>query len=352
MYDPSVSTKRVLIAHTGGTIGMRRGPRGYAPTPGFLAERLAAMPELSRPPLPQTELVEFDPLLDSSDVTPSDWERTAALLAERSGEFDGFVVLHGTDTMAYTASALSFLLEGWGKPVVLTGSQIPLAEVRSDARENLVTSLLLAAGDDLAEVCVYLNGVLLRGNRSTKVSTRGFDAFESPNEAPLGTVGIDITLRREALRPAEAGPVRVRSLLPDVPVASLRLFPGMRPQLLLNVLQPPLKGLVIETFGAGNVPVRDGSLVAVLKEATQRGIVIVNCTQCLRGRVDMRGYEGGNALAAAGVIDGGDMTAEAALAKLLWLLSSELPQADVARLMGENLRGELTTGTRSDVPSA
>ncbi len=321
---------------------MRRGPHGYAPAPGFLAERLAAMPELKDPQLPDTELLEFEPLLDSSDITPTDWERMARVLAARVDDFDGFVVLHGTDTMAYSASALSFLLEGWNKPVVMTGSQIPLVEVRSDARENLITSLLLAARDDLTEVCLYLNGVVLRGNRSTKVSTSGFAAFESPNEVPMGEVGIGIVMRPGALRPPASPPVHVRPLDANLTVACLRLFPGIQAGLLRNVLQPPIRGLVLETFGAGNAPVRDDALLASLAEATKRGVVIVNCTQCLRGRVDMEGYAGGNALARVGVISGSDMTPEAALAKLVWLLSQDLPKAEIERLMRTDLRGELT----------
>lgn len=320
---------------------MRRGARGYAPSPGHLAELLGAMPELADAAMPEIELLEFDPLLDSADMVPADWERIATSIAERYPEVDGVVVLHGTDTMAFTASALSFLLDGLAKPVVVTGSQLPLVEVRSDARENLFAALQLAARDDLHEVCVYFNGKLLRGNRSTKVSASGYDAFDSPNEAPLGSVGVDVTLRSGAARPPQSGPLRVHPVR-DVTVAALRLFPGIRAELLHNVLQPPVQGVVLETYGAGNAPTREPALLDAVREATARGVVVVNCTQCLHGRVDMSGYATGAALLDAGVVSGADMTPEAALSKLIWLLSSDLPRAEVARRMQQDVRGELT----------
>lgn len=320
---------------------MRRGARGYAPSPGHLAELLGAMPELADAAMPEIELLEFDPLLDSADMVPADWERIATSIAERYPEVDGVVVLHGTDTMAFTASALSFLLDGLAKPVVVTGSQLPLVEVRSDARENLFAALQLAARDDLHEVCVYFNGKLLRGNRSTKVSASGYDAFDSPNEAPLGSVGVDVTLRSGAARPPQSGPLRVHPVR-DVTVAALRLFPGIRAELLHNVLQPPVQGVVLETYGAGNAPTREPALLDAVREATARGVVVVNCTQCLHGRVDMSGYATGSALLDVGVVSGADMTPEAALSKLIWLLSSDLPRAEVARRMQQDVRGELT----------
>ncbi len=320
---------------------MRRGPRGFEPHAGYLAELLSRMPELSDPSMPAIELVEFEPLLDSADNRPADWQRMAREIAARYDEIDGVVLLHGTDTMAYSAAALAFLLEGLGKPVVLTGSQVPLAEVRSDARENLLASLQLAARPDLHEVCICFSGVVLRGCRATKVSASGFDAFDSPNEAPLGQVGIEIDVRPGAPRPPQPGPLRVPQLA-DVTVAALRLFPGIDGRFVRHVLQEPLRGLVLETYGAGNAPSRDPELLAALAEATERGVVIVNATQCLRGRVDMRGYATGSALLDAGVVGGADMTPEAALGKLIYLLGSGFEPAEVARLMQKNLRGELT----------
>ncbi len=331
---------RVLLLHTGGTLGMRRGSDGaYAPAPGALAAALADLPELGRAPLPELELVEFEPLLDSSDMRPGDWQRVADALAERLPGAAGAVVLHGTDTMAYTASALSFLLEGLDRPVVLTGAQIPLVEVRSDARENLITALLLACDPRLAEVAVYMNGRLLRGNRSTKVSAAGFDAFDSPNLPPLAEVGVEVRWHETLLRPAAAPPLRALRLR-SVPVVALRLFPGITGATLRQVLRDPVRGLVLETYGAGNAPTRDDDLLDALAEASARGVVIVNVTQCLRGSVRMDAYATGRGLQDAGVVSGGDMTPEAALAKLTVLLSQPLGSAEVARRMEQDLAGE------------
>jgi L-asparaginase len=330
---------RVLLVHTGGTLGMRRGADGsYAPAPGALAEALARLPELADPRLPEVVLLEEGPLLDSSDMRPRDWQRVADAIVTHGADADGVVVLHGTDTMAYTASALSFMLAGLRRPVVLTGSQIPLAEVRSDARENLVTSLLLATAPDLAEVVVYLGGAVLRGNRCTKVSAGGFDAFASPNLPPLADVGVEVRWRRELLRAPGTGPLRSLRLR-DVSVVALRLFPGITGEVLRQVLQDPVRGVVLETYGSGNAPGDDG-LLAALAQATARGVVVVNVTQCLRGEVVMDAYATGRRLQEAGVVSGGDMTAEAALTKLYVLVSQDLTPDEVSRAMLTDLAGE------------
>lgn len=336
-----MTRKRVLLAHAGGTIGMRRGESGYEPAPGHLADLLSSMPQLASPELPATELYEFEPLLDSADMSPSDWMAIAKLIEQRYGEFDGFVVLHGTDTLAYTSSALSFLLEGLSKPVVVTGSQLPLGVLRTDATENLLGALLLASADDLHEVVVCFGGAVMRGNRATKVSSTGFDAFESPNEPRIASLGVSLEPGPAIRLPPGTGPLRVARLA-EVSVAALRLFPGIRTSLVENVLRAPLAGLVLETFGSGNAPSRDATLLDALASAGERGVVIVNTTQCLRGGVDMRGYATGSALAEAGVVSGGDMTQEAALAKLIWLLGQGLSPQRVRALVQANLRGELT----------
>lgn len=328
----------VVLLHTGGTLGMRRGERGYEPRAGHLADLLARMPELDRPELPTFTLVEHEPLLDSSDMRPAHWQRLADTLVEHQHGVDGFVVLHGTDTMAYTASALAFLLEGLDRPVVLTGSQVPLAEVRSDARDNLITSLLLATRTDVAEVVVHTGRHLLRGVRATKVSASGFDAFDSPNEPPLGTIGVGIDVDAARLRPPDTGPIRAARLR-DAPVLALRLFPGIGAHTLDAVLAAPVEGLVLETYGSGNGP-QDDALLEVLARAHARGVVLVNVSQCLRARVRMEEYATGDALARTGLLSGGDMTAEAALAKLLYLLSVERDPERVRRRMAQNLRGE------------
>src|SRR5437764_9596952 len=334
--------KRVYTAYTGGTIAMKRTRAGYVPASGFLQEQMEAMPELKHPSMPRFEVHEYAPLLDSSNMTPREWVAIARDIGDHYGDYDGFVVLHGTDTMAYTTSALPFMLHGLGKPVIVTGSQIPLCEVRNDARENLITSLLIAANYDIAEVCLYFGGKLLRGCRAVKVSASGFAAFDSPNVPPLGTVGIDIDINWELVRkPRRRQRLRVDDFGTAV-VSALRLFPGISPELVRNVLRPPLQGLVLEAYGVGNGPENDRDFIAALADATARGVVIVDCTQCLEGSVDLGQYATGSALARAGVISGYDMTAEAALAKMYYLFSRGYAPAKVKREMQRDLRGELT----------
>lgn len=334
MADPPV-----LLVHTGGTLGMRRGPQGYVPEAGHLASLLEAMPELAHPDVPAFRLIEPGPLLDSSDARPRDWQMIADTLVAHRDEAAGFVVLHGTDTMAYSASAVAFLLQGLARPVVFTGAQVPLAEPRSDARENLVTSLMLAARDDLPEVTVFFGGRLLRAVRTTKTSAFGFDAFESPNAPELGRAGVTIDVNAARVRPVGTPPLRAARLR-DVHVLALRLFPGIGADTLRNVLRAPVEGMVLESYGAGNGP-RDDALLGVLADASARGVVIVNVSQCLRGGVRMRQYATGTALAEVGVVAGGDMTPEAALTKLMLLLSEGHPPDETRRRIGADLRGEI-----------
>ncbi|HEU4521272.1 MAG TPA: asparaginase [Thermoanaerobaculia bacterium] len=334
--------KRVYIAHTGGTIGMVPARDGYRPARGYLQKQMDAIPELAHSSMPAYTVHDYDPLLDSSNMTPVEWVKIANDVADHYRHYDGFVVLHGTDTMAYTASALPFMLQGLGKPVILTGSQIPLCEIRNDARENLITSLMLAASYDIPEVCLYFGGKLLRGCRSTKVSADGFAAFDSPNFPPLGTVGIDIEINWDLVRRDKTRrKLQVHELAAPV-VAALRLFPGISSDLVRNMLRPPLKGLVLEAYGVGNGPDKDREFIAALAEATARGVVIVDCTQCLEGTVDIHEYATGSALARAGVISGYDMTAEAALAKLFYLFSQGHSPTRVKKEMSRDLRGEVT----------
>jgi L-asparaginase len=335
--------RRICIVHTGGTIGMRRMADGYRPVPGYLAERMSAMAELSDPAMPEYRLRESDPLLDSAGMRPGDWVRIARDIAERHERYDGFVVLHGTDTMAYTASALPFLLEGLRKPVIVTGSQIPLCEVRNDARENLITAMLAAARVEIPEVCLLFGSRLLRGCRSTKVAANRFEAFESPNFPSLARIGVGIDVRRHGVRTPPVSPARPEVVWTETPsVAALRIFPGISADLVRSVLRPPVRGLVLETYGMGNAPVNDADFMAALREGTDRGAVIVNCTQCLGGRVRMDAYATGSGLARAGVTSGHDMTAEAALAKMICLFGRGWSAEAVRNGMGENLAGELT----------
>ena len=332
---------RVWIAYTGGTLGMVPGTDGYVPAPGLEARLRAALPQLDAPGVPAFELYEYAELLDSANMSPADWNRIGADLAGRQAGYDGFVVVHGTDTMAYTASALSFMLEGLTKPVILTGSQIPLCAARSDARDNLLDALILAGSSAIPEVMIAFGGTLLRGNRTTKVQSEGLRAFASPNAGALAELGIDIRIHRERVRSPAGVPFRLRPYS-SAEVAAVRLFPGITGDFLARLLAPPLAGLVLEAYGAGNGPARDPAILAALAAACARGVVVVVVTQCLEGRAELGVYAAGSALARAGCIGGADMTAEAALTKLAYLFAVGLDPAAVRAEIARDLRGELT----------
>ncbi|KAI8140484.1 asparaginase-domain-containing protein [Fennellomyces sp. T-0311] len=386
MVAPDFS--RVLVIYTGGTIGMKHTTEhGYIPLPNYFAQSLSKVgpfhdPMHSRAPSPteeerrfgavtntvrttdgkETELhelpslitpvslygkrirysiLEYDPLLDSCNMTMDDWVRIARDIEVNYEYFDAFIVLHGTDTMAYTASALSFLLENLGKTVIITGSQVPLTEVRNDAVDNLLGSLTIAGHFLIPEVCLYFNQKLYRGNRTSKISAVDFDAFDSPNLPPLVQLGIDIHVKWPlVLRPTQIAKFRSHQTL-NRNVATLRLFPGINESTVRAFLAAPIQGVVLETYGAGNAPAR-ADLLAALKDACDRGVVIVNCTQCRKGLVT-DSYATGRQLAAIGVVAGADMTPECALAKLSYLLGKKpMDPQKVRVMMTRNLRGELT----------
>ncbi|KAF9934594.1 hypothetical protein FBU30_001358 [Linnemannia zychae] len=286
-------------------------------------------------------ILEYDPLLDSCNMTMTDWVRIATDIEANYQLYDAFIVLHGTDTMAYTASALSFMLEDLGKTVIITGSQVPITEIRNDAIDNLLGALTIAGHFVIPEVCLYFSNKLFRGNRSSKLDAIDFNAFESPNLPPLVKVGINIDVNwSDVIRPTSLSRFRAhKSMNPNV--ASLRLFPGITETTIRTFLAPPIQGVVLETYGAGNAPSTRADLIAALKEACDRGVVIVNCTQCKRGLVT-DAYQTGKVLYNAGVIPGNDMTPECALTKLSYLLGHNLPIAKVREMMTKNMRGELT----------
>jgi len=317
-------------------------PSGYVPLVGHLQKTLANMPEFHRAEMPEFTLHEYAPLMDSSDMSPEDWNQVAEDIQRNYAEFDGFVILHGTDTMAYTASALSFMLQGLGKPVIVTGSQIPLSELRSDGQVNLLNALYLAANYPLPEVTLYFNNKLMRGNRATKSDADGFDAFSSPNFPTLIDVGIEIKLNRAiAVATSNQHTLTVQRITPQ-PIGMVRLYPGIMPELVNNILRQPVRALLLHSYGVGNAP-NNPSLLNALEKAAEDGIVIVNCSQCVKGRVNMKGYATGHRLMEIGAVSGADMTTEATLTKLHYLLSKGLNSEAIRQQMQLNLRGELTS---------
>ena len=345
----SLQKATVLIVYTGGTIGMKKTNKGYEPAPGYLAKKMKKMQLFQAHEVPNYTILDFNPLLDSSNMTPADWLKIATTIMDNYEEYDGFLVLHGTDTMAYTASALSFMLENLCKPILISGSQIPLVETRNDAQENLLTSLMIL-GDyhkKLPGVYLYFADQLFRGNRTTKVDADGFSAFGSPNFPPVGTVGINIdidhTLVHTGFLSANANKLPSIVKMGQAVVAVVRLFPGLHADYLENILSPPVQGVVMECFGAGNGPDQNKAFMKILEKATKKhDIVIVDVTQPLKGCADLSLYATGQALRDAGVVSGYDMTTEAALAKLFYLFEKGHEPKKVKKLIQQDLCGELT----------
>ncbi len=332
--------KSIYVAYTGGTIGMQRSEQGYIPVSGHLQQELASMPEFHRQEMPDFTIHEYAPLMDSSDMTPQDWQSIAEDIEKNYDNYDGFVILHGTDTMAFTASALSFMLENLAKPVIVTGSQIPLAELRSDGQQNLLNALFVAANYPINEVALFFNNTLYRGNRTTKAHADGFNAFASPNLAPLLEAGIHIRRLNTPPAPRGHGKLVVHPTSPQ-PIGVVTIYPGISADVVRNFLRQPVKALILRSYGVGNAP-QNAEFLNELHQASERGIVVVNLTQCMSGKVNMGGYATGNALAHAGVISGYDLTVEAALTKLHFLLSQNLSATEIRQQMQTNLRGELT----------
>ena len=332
--------KHIYIAYTGGTIGMQKSvDHGYVPVAGFMDKQLAGMPEFHRPEMPEYTIHEYEPLMDSSDMTPLDWQTIADDIRANYDKYDGFVILHGTDTMAYTASALSFLLEDLCKPVILTGSQLPIGVLRTDAKENLISSIEIAASGNTPEVCLYFEYKLLRGNRTVKVNAEHFEAFDSPNLPPLAEAGVRIKYLHKASCDLNKSLISHSSMSEDV--ALLKLYPGIQPKLVKAVLDSNCKGIVLETFGSGNATTQEW-FINSLQEVIKKGVVVLNISQCLAGNVSQGFYETSSELEKIGVVSGGDMTTEAALTKLMFLLGQNLSVKKIKSQLSISLRGELS----------
>lgn len=332
--------KNILLIYTGGTIGMNRSENGYVPQKGFLQEMLENIPVLKSDQMPNWELYELDPLLDSSNMTVVEWNMIGSLIEQNYDKFDGFVILHGTDTMAYTASALSFSLENLGKPVIITGSQIPLFEVRNDALDNLLTSMLIAAEGKINEVSLCFGDKLLRGNRSTKRSTSELNAFYSPNFPLLADIGTKIYYNSMISQKTHTEAFRVQQL-DKIPIGIIKVFPGIQFELFEEIMTESLRGIVLETFGAGNIPGSADAILPIVKKAYENGTVLVICSQCLKGSVSLGAYETSTALKKAGAVCAYDMTTEAAVAKLYYLFSCGYDAETVKRKMEEDIAGEI-----------
>mgnify|MGYP005768442185 CR=1 FL=1 len=338
----------ILLIYTGGTIGMVQDPTDQTLKPFDFKQILDSVPELSKFAY-RIDSYSFDPIIDSSDIEPSLWQELAELIASRYDSYDGFVVLHGTDTMAFSASALSFMLGDLTKPVIFTGSQLPIGVPRTDGRENLISSVEIAAAKDgnghaiVPEVCICFDNMLMRGNRSTKANSDNFRAFRSENCPLLAEAGINIRYNTSIIRYPESwdAPLHLYTKL-DTRVSILKIHPGITPQVVRNILLgEQTRAVIIETYGSGNAPSK-GWFLDIVKEAAASGKILLNVTQCIGGSVNMDIYSTGKALKSAGVLNGYDCTTESALAKLFWLMGETEDNGKVKDLLEENLRGEIT----------
>jgi L-asparaginase len=336
----------ILVIYTGGTIGMAQHPEDGSLSPVKFDQLYEEIPQLLKFGY-EISSISFDPALDSSNVTPEIWNKLAGIIFESYAQFDGFVILHGTDTMSYTASALSFMLEDLGKPVVLTGAQLPIGTLRSDGKENLLTAIEIAAAKEngkaiVSEVCVYFNSMLFRGNRTTKIDSQQFKAFDSKNYPPLAKAGVDISYFKDFMQPSNTGKNFSINCKLDTHVVILKIFPGINRSIFETIISiSDLKGVVLESFGSGNVPIFPW-LISCLKKAVDKGIVILNISQCAGGKVEMGRYETSLYLLEAGVISGFDMTTEAAVTKLMHLLGQGLSSEEIKKRLNSNLKGEIT----------
>ena len=336
----------LLLIYTGGTIGMKMNPENGTLCPFDFSQILDEVPELGKFAY-KLDAVSFDPIIDSSDIEPSIWQELANIISRKYDDYDGFVILHGTDTMAYSASALSFMLEGLTKPVIFTGSQLPVGVPRTDGKENLISAVEIAAAKDdngharVPEVCIFFNNRLMRGNRTTKLSSDEFRAFTSPNLPPLAEAGISIKYNDPVIRkPSDwSSRLKVHTVL-DTRVGILKIHPGITPEVVGDILcGSSTRAIILETYGSGNAPSKPWFLDIIRKAAVSK--ILLNVTQCFSGSVNMDIYANGKALKESGVISGGDLTTEGALAKLFHLMGNHSDNKEVKGLLTENLRGEM-----------
>jgi L-asparaginase len=335
-----------MLIFTGGTISMSEDPATGALRPINFDRLREFLPELKNTGI-NISSVPFLPLIDSSDVSPEHWEKIAKTIYENYDDFDGFVVLHGTDTMAYTASALSFMLENLSKPVIFTGAQLPVGQLRSDAKENLLTAIEIASAYEsgqavVPEVCIFFEDTLFRGNRTTKKNAEHFNAFNSYNYPPLAKAGVHIKYYRNYIHYPDTRTNLVLNTKTDRNVAILKLFPGITAETVSAILNiPKLRAIILESFGAGNAPRKKWFFDALL-EASERGIIIVNRSQCSTGSVEMGRYETSLNLMNAGVISGYDITTEALVAKLMYLMGKYTNNQTVKTYLTSSICGEVT----------
>lgn len=334
----------VLIIYTGGTIGMVTDPKTGVLVPFNFDQITDNVPELKRLNY-NFKVHSFDPLIDSSNMSPEIYKELALLIQSNYESYDGFVILHGSDTMAFTASALSFMIAGLDKPVILTGSQLPVNGIRTDAKENLITALEIAANKTrgkatVPEVCIYFDYKLFRGNRSFKYNSDKFEAFRSPNFSVLAEAGVYLKFNSGDIRKPVPGPVKFHTKL-DSAIGVLKLYPGISPQIVKSTLASDCKAIIMETFGSGNTSTQKWFL-DLLREAIKGGKLILNITQCKVGSVELGRYETSRELKEMGVVSGYDMTFEAAVTKLMYLFGNVKSKKKIAELLETNLRGELT----------